>query len=162
MKNLIVLSLIGILLAACSSQSTIDASGFPLEKGTTRVYSYQTYAPSPSDPTQIIKATYELTETVVDTETISNYFVAHVQRNRKLINADPDWTQEVSGEPNEFWYVRDDQQIFHSKYGKIGACFRIAALIQKELQGAILSGGGKSPIMVVTRSRLGRLRTVTT
>ena len=116
MKNLIVFSIIAIVLIACSSQSPIEASGFPLEKGTTWVYSYQAYNPSPSDPTQIIKATYELTETVVDTETISNYFIAHVQRNRKLINADPDWTQEVSGEPNEFWYVRDDQQIFQSNF----------------------------------------------
>ena len=114
MKNLMILSLVGILLAACSSQNTIDASGFPLEKGTTKVYSYQSYNQSPLDPTQIVKATYELTETIVDTEMISSFFIAHVQRDLKLISADPDWTQELSSQPNEFWYVRDDQRILQS------------------------------------------------
>lgn len=114
MKNLIVFSLVGIFLVACSSQKPIDAAGFPLERGTTWVYSYQAYNPSPADPTQVIKATYELTETIVGTETVSNFFVAHVKRDRKLLNADPGWTQEISGQPNELWYVRDDQQIFQS------------------------------------------------
>jgi hypothetical protein len=113
MKNLIVISLVGILVA-CSSQSTIEAAGFPLEKGTTWVYSYQAYNPSPSDPTQTIKATYELTETIVDAETLSNYLVAHVRRERELINADSDWTQEMSSRSDEFWYVRDGQRVFKS------------------------------------------------
>ena len=114
MKYLIVFSLAGILLTACSSQSPIDSSGFPLEKGTTRVYSYQAYNPSPEDPTQLSEATYELTETIVDTETISNYFIAHVIRDQKLLNADPGWTQELASQPNEFWYVREEEQIFQS------------------------------------------------
>ena len=115
MKNLIVISLVGILVA-CSSQSTIEASGFPLEKGTTWVYSYQAYNPSPLDPSQTIKATYELTETIVDTETISNYLVAHIRRERELINADADWTQEMSSQPDEFWYVQDGQRVFQSNF----------------------------------------------
>ena len=114
MKNRIVLFLILILLAACSSQRPIQASGFPLETGTTRVYSYQAYNPSPEDPAQTVKAIYELTETIVDTETISSYLVVHVRRDRKLLSADPGWTQELSNQPDEFWYVRDDQRVFQS------------------------------------------------
>lgn len=114
MKKRVVLAWACIFLAACASQSPIEASGFPLERGTTRVYAYQAYSPSPADPTQIVKATYELTETIVDTETISSYFIAHVRRDRKLLNSDPGWIQELSGQPNEFWYVRDGQQVFQS------------------------------------------------
>ena len=116
MRNLIVLSWLGIFLVACAPQKTIEASGFPLEKGTTWVYSSRAYNPSISDPSQTIKATYELTQTIVDTETVSNYVVAHVTRERKLIEADPDWTQELSSEPNEFWYVRLDGQLFQSNF----------------------------------------------
>jgi hypothetical protein len=114
MKTLLVLSLTCILLVACSSQTSLEASAFPMEKGTTRVYSYQAYTASPVDSAQMIKATYELTETIVDTATISNYFIAHVRRDRKLLTADPGWTQEISSQPNEFWYVRADQQVFQS------------------------------------------------
>jgi len=102
MKKLIVLSLVSVLFTACSPQKPIEASGFPLEKGTTWVYSYESYDPSPSDPTQIIKATYQLTDTIVETETVSTYVVAHVKRERELIKADADWAQDVSSQPNEF------------------------------------------------------------
>ena len=114
MKKRIVPALACIFLAACASQSPIEASGFPLEMGTTRVYAYQAYTASPADPKQIVKATYELTETIVDTETISDYFIAHVRRDRKLLNSDPGWTQELSGQPSEFWYVRDGKQVYQS------------------------------------------------
>src|SRR5215216_4806583 len=116
MKKLIVLSLVSVLFTACSPQKPIKALGFPLEKGTTWVYSYETYDPSSSDPTQIIKATFQLTDTIVETETISTYVVAHMKRERELIKADADWAQDVSSQPNEFWYVRKDQQLFQSNF----------------------------------------------
>ena len=116
MKQLIILFLVSAVFTACSPQKPMDASGFPLEKGTTWVYSYEVYDPSPSDPTQVIKATYQLTDTIVETETVSNYVVAHVKRERELIKADADWAQDVSGQPNEFWYVRKDQQVFQSNF----------------------------------------------
>jgi hypothetical protein len=62
----------------------------------------------------VIHASYEVTDTVVDTETVSDYFVAHVIRNWELVKADPDWQQDMSSQPREFWYVRDGQQIYQS------------------------------------------------
>jgi hypothetical protein len=116
MKKLSFFFLLFFLIAGCSSNAPIEATGFPLDQGTTWVYAYEAYNPSPSDPTQIIKATYELTQTIVDTKTISSYVIAHVQRDRELINADDGWTQELSSQPNEFWYVRHDGQIFQSNF----------------------------------------------
>ena len=116
MRNLIAFSLLILLLAACSAQTPIEVSGFPLEKGTTWVYSYEGYDTSPSDPHQIIKASYQLTETIIETETISSYIVAHVKRERKLIKADTGWMDNLSGQPNDFWYVRDNQQLFQSNF----------------------------------------------
>lgn len=116
MKNFAVFLVPVFLLIACSPQKTIEASGFPLEKGTTWVYSYQAYNPSPSDPEQTVKATYELTQTIVEREAVSDYVIAHVKRDRQLVNADPDWTQELSSQPNDFWYVLKDQQLFQSNF----------------------------------------------
>jgi hypothetical protein len=113
MKKLLIFSLLMILLAACSAQKPIEVSGFPLENGTTWVYSYEAYDTSPSDPQQIVKATYQLTETIVETQTVSTNFVAHVKRERKLINADTDWV-DLSSQPNEFWYVKNAQKLFQS------------------------------------------------
>jgi hypothetical protein len=113
MKYLVAFLLVGILAIACSPQQPIEVSGFPLEKGTTWVYSYEAYDTSPSGPQKIVKATYQLTETIVETQTVSQYFVAHVKRERKLINADTDWV-DLSSQPNEFWYIRDGQKLFQS------------------------------------------------
>ena len=113
MKKLLVFSLLTILLAACSTQKPINVSGFPLDKGTTWVYSYEAYDTSPSDPQKIVKATYQLKETIVETQTVSENFVAHVKQERKLINADTDWV-DLSSQPNEFWYVKNGQNLFQS------------------------------------------------
>lgn len=114
MKHLIACFLVGILIVACAPQKTFEVSGFPLEKGTTWVYSYEAYDTSPSDPQKIIRATYQLTETIVETQAISENFVAHVKRDRKLIKADTDWMQDYASEQNEFWYVRNGQKLFQS------------------------------------------------
>ena len=114
MRYLSTVFLIIILLYGCSSSKAIKASDFPLEKGTTWVYTYEAYDPSPSDPEQVIHATYQLTDTVIDAETTSNYLVAHVKRDWKLLTADPDWTWDMSSQPREFWYVRDGQRVYQS------------------------------------------------
>jgi hypothetical protein len=116
MKYLITLFLASLLLASCSSQKPIQAAGFPLTKGTTWVYSYEAYDPSPSDPQQVIKATYQLTDTVVDTETSSNYYVAHVKREWQLVKSDPDWLRDMSSQPREFWYVVDGNRVYQSNF----------------------------------------------
>jgi hypothetical protein len=114
MKNWIAVSLL-ILLVACSAQKQIDVSGFPLEKGTTWVYSYEAYDTSPADPQQMIKASYQLTETIVETETVATNVIAHVKREHKLVKADTGWMDQ-SSQPNEFWYVKNNQQLFQSNF----------------------------------------------
>ena len=103
-----------LFIVGCSPIITAKPSVFPLNKGTTWVYSYEAYQPTASDPNQIITATYQLTETVIGTETIFPYFVAYVKREHELVNADVGWTGDLSSQPNEFWYVVKDQQIFES------------------------------------------------
>jgi len=103
-----------VFTAGCAPQKLANLSEFPLEKGTTWVYAYEAYEPSVSDPNEIIKATYRLTETVVETGTISTYFVTHVKRESQLIKAEVNWTTDLLNEPNEFWYVVNDHQVFQS------------------------------------------------
>lgn len=114
MKKLIIFSLLTVLSAGCSSQALVESSEFPLEQGTTWVYSYKAYQQSASDPAQIIGATYQLTETVVEIENVSNYFVAHVKREYKLIDPDAGWSGDFSSQPNEFWYIVNDRQVLQS------------------------------------------------
>lgn len=116
MKSLILLLLLTAFLAACSSQKPLEVSGFPLEKGTTWVYSYEAYDPAPSDPEKVVKATYQLTDIVVDTETVSGYRVAHVKRDWKRIQADPEWLRDLSSQPREFWYIKDGDRIYQSNF----------------------------------------------
>lgn len=116
MKHLLLFFLASVLLAACSSQRPVEVSGFPLDKGTTWVYSYEAYDSSPSDPEQVIKTTYQLTDTVIDTQTVPSYFVAHVKRDWQLVQADPGWLRDLSSQPREFWYVVDGDQVYQSNF----------------------------------------------
>ena len=108
------LLLLSTFIVGCALQTPTQPSAFPLNKGTTWVYSYEAYEQTASDPTQIIKATYQLTETVAGTENVSTYFVAHVKREHKLIDADAGWAQDFSSEPHEFWYIVNDHQVLQS------------------------------------------------
>lgn len=121
--------LIAACVAGCSSQTMMKPSEFPLEKGTTWLYSYEAYEPTATDPNQVIKATYQLTETVVETETIPPYLVAHVKRKYELVNADAGWTGDLSSQPNEFWYVVNDHQVFQSNQPLENANIKIDELI---------------------------------
>lgn len=108
--------LITIIIVGCSSKTMTILAEFPLQKGTAWVYSYQAYQPSISDPTQIAKAVYQLTEIVADTESGSPYFVAHIKSEWKLIQADSGWTEDfVSGQPDERWYVVNGRKVFESR-----------------------------------------------
>jgi hypothetical protein len=105
--------LIPVFVVSCYLQTTTKPLELPLEKGTTWIYSYEAYEQS-ADPTQIIKATYQLTESVVDVETISTYFVAQVKREFQLVNAEAGWPGDFSSQSNEFWYVVNDHQVLQS------------------------------------------------
>jgi hypothetical protein len=102
------------LESPASSDSSHALAELSLAKGTTWVYSYAEYEPTALDPTQVITATYLFTETVIDTQTRPPFFIAHVQREERLVNAPPDWNYTASSRPNEFWYVANDQQIYES------------------------------------------------
>jgi len=63
MKNLTISFLFACIIARCSLKASVKTSEFPLDKGTTWVYAYETYEPIASNPNQIIKATYQVTKT---------------------------------------------------------------------------------------------------
>lgn len=114
-KIFVSISLITILLVSCSLQRAAVPSELPLEEGTTWVYTYKAYEPLISDPAQIIEATYRLTETIVDTESVPPYFIAHLKKDYELIGADPDWKGDITAnQPNESWYILEGQKVFES------------------------------------------------
>ena len=104
------------MIAGCPSQGATRATEFPLYKGMTWTYSYEAYEPSPTDPAQVIQATYELVETITDTENVSGYWIAHVTREYQLLNVDPGWTGDFEVSlPNEYWYVLNDDKVWESR-----------------------------------------------
>src|SRR5215216_5561932 len=116
MKKLFPFYLLVFLIVSCSPKTPVESSEFPLNKGTTWTYSYEAYEPSPTDSAQVIEATYQLIETVIDTETVAPYFIAHVKREYQLADVDPVWTGDFEvSQPNEYWYVVDNNKIFESR-----------------------------------------------
>ncbi len=77
----------------------------PLAPGTTWVYSYEPYEPTEADPSHIISATYLITETVVETQDVPPYQIAHLRRDSQLLAADPAWVDDAFGPPADSWYV---------------------------------------------------------
>ena len=116
MKKFALLFLLVITIAGCSPEPPAESSRLPLNKGTSWTYAYESYEPSPSDPAQVIKATYQLIETVIDTETVSPYLIAHIKREYQLVNVDPGWTGDFDvSQPNEYWYLVDNDKVFESR-----------------------------------------------
>jgi hypothetical protein len=111
--NLVFVLLLVVLGMGCSTQAARKPPKFSLEKGTVWAYLYDAYEPS-ADPDQTMKATYRLTETVVETETKSPYFVAHVEREYTLMSADAGWNGDFSEQQKEFWYVIDADHVLRS------------------------------------------------
>jgi hypothetical protein len=106
--------LIAAFMASCSPRETAKPSEFPMEKGTTWVYSYVAYHQAAA-PDQILEATYRLTESVVDVEWTLTYFIAHVKKDYELGEADIDWPDgEFTDDQLETWYLRNESQIFES------------------------------------------------
>ena len=87
---------------------------FPLNVGTSWVYAYIPYDPLPSDPTQIITATYLLTETVTEVESTPPYFAAKVETERVLVSKSPEWTRDDIGRTGGTWYVINGDKIYQS------------------------------------------------
>ncbi|MEA3397050.1 MAG: hypothetical protein U9R05_06275 [Chloroflexota bacterium] len=90
------------------SKSGLDE--FPMAVGTMWVYSYIPYAPLSSDLTQIITATYLMTETVVETEVLPSYSAMKIRRDTSLISSTPLTLTNLPAE--EFWYVISGTLVF--------------------------------------------------
>ena len=116
MKKTIILFFVLLLGVSCSEQPP-NLSEFPLEEGTTWVYLYETYEPSSASPAEIVKATYQITEIVTETKIISPYFLAHIESNYELLEADNGWRGFfVEQQPRDIWYVYYNRQIFRAYY----------------------------------------------
>jgi hypothetical protein len=91
-------------------------SEFNLAKGTTWTYSYTEYQPVPTDPTQVIPAQYQLTETVTEISNGNGLFIAHVKSEQKPIQVPTDVPANYFpiSPTGEFWYVVKGQQVFQS------------------------------------------------
>ena len=113
-RNLILVFLIAVFSVGCSAQPG-SPSEFPLEKGTTWIYSFETYEPSEPNPSQIVKATYRLTATVAETEIKPPYFIAHITFKYDLLSSDSGWRGwGVDGQPTETWYLVKGGQVFET------------------------------------------------
>lgn len=103
------------LVAGCSPRETINPADFPLDEGTTWVYSYEEYHQAAA-PDHILNAAYRLTESVIDAEWTSAYLVAHVKKDYELVKADIDWPGgEFTDDQLETWYLKDGSQMFESQ-----------------------------------------------
>jgi len=103
------------LLSACGPQPVRALDQFNMNQGAARVYYYQAYQPSSSDPTKTIKATFQLTEEIVDRTVVPAYVIAHAKRQLKVIQADPNWSGDTTTQASEIWYVVSGQRIYSQK-----------------------------------------------
>ncbi len=87
----------------------------PLANETSWIYSDAEYQPEPSDPTNIITARYQITDTVIDVDHANGLFVAHLKQDTRLIQAPSNWTSSPSSQADEFWYVVRGSQVFKSE-----------------------------------------------
>lgn len=83
---------------------------FPLAPGTMWVYAYTPYEPRASDPTQIVTATYRMTETVVETEINPPYLFVKIQRETRLATATSLTGTTLPGDA--FGYVISGTQVY--------------------------------------------------
>jgi hypothetical protein len=100
----------GALLQTSPGEDSALLPKFPMAPGTTWVYAYTPYQPRPSDPTQIVTATYRMTETVVVTETNPPYLFVKIQRETSLASAIPLTSTTLPGDA--FGYVISGTKVY--------------------------------------------------
>ena len=95
---------------------------FPLVTGAQWTYIDTEYDPAPNDPTQIIQAVFEITDTVVDMKATGPSYVAHVQRKVVKMTADPDWSDQNHNPPaaGDLWYTVQAGQVFSKNLNYAG------------------------------------------
>ncbi len=104
-----------LFLASCSTGPVSPIGDFPLAKGNSWTYSVIEYQPSQSDPTQTISARSEYVDTVVDTQTAGDFFIAHVVRAVRRLQSDPAWIDTPGSGVPEWWYVVEDLKVYESR-----------------------------------------------
>jgi len=114
-KKLFPILVIFMLVSACGPQPIRAFDQFNLNQNAQRVYYYQAYQPSSSDPAKTIKATFQLAEVVVERTVVPSYVVAHAKRQLKLIQADPNWSGDTTTQVTEIWYVISGQRVYSQK-----------------------------------------------
>lgn len=115
----ILIASLGFAIVSCREELLLPTSPggdvallseFPMAPGTTWVYTYTPYEPRPSDPTQIVTATYRMTETVVETETNPPFLFVRIQRETRLVSATPLTGTTLPGDA--FGYVISGTQVY--------------------------------------------------
>ncbi len=112
--------LCAVLLTACQSGKnnfTASLKAFPLARGTSWTYNNTGYAQSANDPNSMIKGTAQIVESVVDIQSQSSFFIAHIQGSKTMLKADPGWQENGTFALGnyEYWYiVNKSGQVFLS------------------------------------------------
>jgi hypothetical protein len=80
---------------------------FPLYKGASWTYIKTGYSQSGISPYLTIKGTTQIVESVVDVQSQSSFYIAHIEGNKSLLNADPGWEEHGTFGLGkyEFWYI---------------------------------------------------------
>ncbi|MGD0613324.1 MAG: hypothetical protein ABSB41_17640 [Anaerolineales bacterium] len=91
-------------------------SEFNLAKGTSWIYSESDYQPAPGDPTQVVTAQFQITETVTETSSTHGVFYAHVQSEEKPIQVPAEVPANYFpfSPSGDFWYRIQGRQVFQS------------------------------------------------
>ncbi len=89
---------------------------FNLTKGTRWVYLYSEYEPALSDPTQIVAAQYQLTQTVTGISHANGLTIVDVQSEQKPIQVPAGLPAGYMPLPptGDFWYIIKGKQVFKS------------------------------------------------
>ncbi|MBN1487298.1 MAG: hypothetical protein JW981_06610 [Anaerolineae bacterium] len=96
---------------------------FPMPVGTTWVYSYTPYTQHPEDPTQILTATYLMTETVIAIEEVLPYSFVSVQRDISLVSSKALTFTDLP--PDKFWYVISGTKVFEQSMAPETTAFNL-------------------------------------
>ena len=91
-------------------------STFPLDPGTTWVYTKTGYTQADGNSQNIIHGTSTIEERVADVKTLESYTFVHIQGNKTMVSADSGWQEYGTfGLGNyEYWYVVRNNQIYLS------------------------------------------------
>jgi hypothetical protein len=89
---------------------------FPIDPGTTWIYTKTGYTQAEGDPQKIIQGTTRIEERVAGVQTQSSYTLVHIQGNKSIVSADAGWQENGAfglGD-YEYWFVIQNNQVYLS------------------------------------------------